>query len=102
MELPFIATLPSNTKEFGMAHKKIDAFHTCAFLRFQRFIMMMIFSLSSLTGEFMRSQPSITLLICTSSSIAMMLRWKKLEFGGGYIGTKFGVNGGKDILEGDV
>ena len=54
--------------------------------------MMMIFSLA---GEW-TSQTSITVLIYTRSSIAMMLRWKKSEFsgGGGYIGTKFGVDGG--------
>ena len=64
-------------------------------------MMMMILSLT-LSGELRSSQPSITLLICTRSSIAMMLRWKKLEFGGGYIGTKVGINRCKNVLEGDV
>lgn len=95
MEVLFIATLPSNTKEFGMAHKKIDAFHPCAFLRFRCFMIC------SFTGE-LTSQPSVTLLICTRSSIAMMFRWKKFEFGRGYIGTKVRVDRGKNILEGDI
>lgn len=96
MEVPFIAMMPSNAKEFGMAHKEVDAFHACAFLRVRCCIMIF-----SLTWKLM-TQPSITLLICTRSSIAIMMRWKKLEFGVGYIGSKVGVNRGKNILDGDV
>lgn len=99
IELPFVSTLPYNSKEFGMAHKKIDAFHPSAFLQFRCFSMMIF----SLAGECQwTSQTSITVLICTRSSIAMMLRWKKLEFGGSYVGAKFGVDGGENILEGYV
>ena len=48
------------------------------------------------------SQASITMLISTYSSFAMMRRWKKEKFGGGYIGAKGQVNRRKNILESDV
>ena len=103
MEIPFIVRLTAsftrNTKEFGMAHKKIDAFHPCAFLRFRFFIDFVV---SAKITMGLMSQASITPLICTYSSSAMMMRWKKMKFGGGYIGTKDQVNRRKNILESDV
>src|SRR6202522_4272563 len=86
MEVPFITRLAPftrNTNEFGMTHKKINAFHPCVFLRLRCFIEFAI------TGG---EEPSITFLICTCSSFAMMMRWNKLKFGRGYIGTGDRVN----------
>ena len=82
-----------------MAHKKINASHSCAFLRFRFFIDFVV---TAKTTMWLMSQASITPLICTHSSFAMMVRWKKKKFGGGYIGMKDQVNRRKYILESDV
>ena len=94
MEVPLIVRLAAfarYTKEFGMVHKKINTFHPCVFLPFR-----------CLVAVSAMPQPSITLLIGICSSFAMMIRWKKLEFGGGYIGTQGRVNRRENILESDV
>lgn len=100
MEMPLIVRLVSfarNTKEFGMAHKKINAFHACIFLGFRWFIGVVVTAIFILM-----SQPPITLLICMCSSSAKVMRWKKLKFCMGYIGTKDWVNGRKNVLKSDI